>query len=68
MCGPPYTRLETRTKESTVRASTVVMENLFCVLKGSPVIASATGAAPDRLERDVSRSTCGGTRKMVNYS
>jgi len=38
LCGSPCTRLETRTKESTARASTVVTENLFCVLKGSAVI------------------------------
>ena len=38
---------------------------------GSVILASgwgATATAPDRSERDVSQSTRGGTRKVVNYA
>ena len=59
------TRLETRTKESNIRASSWVIKP-FCATK---VTAGMLAPATDQsIERGLSMSTSVRTRKMVNYA
>ena len=59
------TRLETRTKESNIRASSWVVKP-FCATK---VTAGMFAPATDQsIERGLSMSTSVRTRKMVNYA
>ena len=59
------TRLETRTKESNIRASSWVVKP-FCATK---VTAGMLAPATDQsIERGLSMSTSVRTRKMVNYA
>ena len=59
------TRLETRTKESNIRASSWVIKP-FCATK---VTAGMFAPATDQsIERGLSMSTSVRTRKMVNYA
>ena len=63
--GHLSTRLETRTKESNIRASSWVVKP-FCATK---VTAGMLAPATDQsIERGLSMSTSVRTRKMVNYA
>ena len=59
------TRLETRTKESNMCASSLVIK-LACVMKVTAGILAL--AADQSIERGLSMSTSVRTRKMVNYA
>lgn len=62
-------RLETRTKESIIIASSLVFK-LKCVMKVMDVkyLYTATSTGLASLKKDSSNSNDGGTRKMVNYA